>query len=153
MIEVQKESNTKQVFDFFVRFPSSSAYEAQNNLELGRQQCATIVNSLYKRGLLDRKRVINRNTDIPRKHVYKYWATTQEFKRVQKITPKSLRKMSNEIMKSLAMPPQPMPSTPKPPPQIRPAPPETNTDHHNVTVTISAHPALLKLVERLAAIL
>ena len=150
MIEVQKESNTKQVFDFFVRFPSSSAYEAQNNLELGRQQCATIVNSLYKRGLLDRKRVINRNTDIPRKHVYKYWATTQEFKRVQKITPKSLRKMS-KVLQDLEK--SSIPNTPKPPPQIRPAPPETNTVHHNVIVTISAHPALLKLAERLAAIL
>ena len=150
MIEVQKESNTKQVFDFFVRFPSSSAYEAQNNLDLGRQQCATIVNSLYKRGLLDRKRVINRNTDIPRKHVYKYWATTQEFKRVQKITPKSLRKMS-KVLQDLEK--SSIPDAPKLPPQIRPAPPETNTVHHNVIVTISAHPALLKLAERLAAIL
>lgn len=151
MIEVQKESNTKQVFDFFVRFPSSTAYEAQNNLELGRQQCATIVNSLYKRGLLDRKKVVNRNTDIPRRHVYKYWATTDEFKRVRKITPKSLKKMSVKILQDLEKPP--IPDAPKPPPQIRPAPPETNTIHHNVTVTISAHPALLKLAERLAAIL
>ena len=150
MIEVQKESNTKQVFDFFVRFPSSSAYEAQNNLDLGRQQCATIVNSLYKRGLLDRKKVINRNTDIPRRNIYKYWATTEEFKRVQKITPKSLRKMS-KVLQDLEKPS--IPDAPKPPPQIRPAPPETNTVHHNVTVTISAHPALLKLAERLAAIL
>lgn len=150
MIEVQKETNTKQVFDFFVRFPTSSVYEAQNNLDLGRQQCATIVNSLYKRGLLDRKKVVNRNTDIPRRNIYKYWATTQEFKRVQKITPKSLKKMS-KVLQDFEK--SSMPDAPKPPPQIRPAPPETNTVHHNVTVTISAHPALLKLAERLAAIL
>ena len=150
MIEVQKESNTKQVFDFFVRFPSSSVYEAQNNLDLGRQQCATIVNSLYKRGFLDRKKVVNRNTDIPRKNIYKYWATTQEFKRMQKITPKSLRAFSKAMEEFETAKPV---EAPKPPPQIRPAPPETNTVHHNVTVTISAHPALLKLAERLAAIL
>ena len=150
MIEVQKESSTKQIFDFFVRFPSSSVYEVQNNLDIDRQRCATIVNSLYKRGLLERKKVVNRNTDIPRKSVYKYWATTDEFKRVQKITPKSLRKMS-KVLQDFEK--SSIPDAPKPPPQIRPAPPETNTVHHNVTVTISAHPALLKLAERLAAIL
>ena len=151
-MEAKKQSTAKETFDFFVRFPSSTVHEAQGNLgmlSIGHQQVATTVNALYKRGLLDRKRVINRNPDIPRKNIYKYWATTNEYKRVQKITPKSLRKMA----KALEMPPQPMPSAPKPPPQIRPAPPETNTVHHNVTVTISAHPALLKLAERLAAIL
>jgi len=93
--------------------------------------------------------VVNRNTDIPRKNIYKYWATTQEFKRMQKATAKA-KKTIKELLK---MPPMPIPDAPKPPPQIRPAPPETNTVHHNVTVTISAHPALLKLAERLAAIL
>jgi predicted transcriptional regulator len=147
MIEVQKEPIAKQVFDFFLRFPSSTVYEAQGNLNIDRQRCATTVNSLYKRGLLDRRKVINRNPDITRKSVYKYWATAQEYKRMQKITPKK------KIKELLKMFPQSAPDAPTPPPQIRPAPPETNTVHHNVTVTISAHPALLKLVERLAAIL
>jgi len=150
MIEVQKESTPKQIFDFFVRFPSSTVYEVQNNLDIDRQKCATTVNSLYKRGLLERKKVVNRNTDIPRKHVFKYWATTDEFKRVKKITPKSLKAFSKAMKELESAKPV---EAPKPPPQVRTAPPETNTIHHNVTVTISAHPALLKLAERLAGIL
>lgn len=149
MTQLNTEPMSKQVFDFFVRFPSSSLYEVQNHLDIAKQKCATTVNSLYKRGLLDRKKVVNRNTDIPRRHIYKYWATTDEFKRMKKITPKSLKAISKALKEFEAPAPVDAPK----PPQIRPAPPETNTIHHNVTVTISAHPALLKLAERLASIL
>lgn len=78
-----KDSVALAVFEYLKRNPSSTSTEIGAALESPGTRVATSIHVLYKRGVIDRKSAPNRNLDIARKTVYRYWTTTDTYERAK----------------------------------------------------------------------
>ena len=84
MVSTPKEvlaSLCREVFDFLVLNPSSTVAEIHILTDLPMKQIAGAIDSLRRRGLVDRKKIANTGHGHGiHKYVYTYWTTTKDYK-------------------------------------------------------------------------